>query len=105
VHATTDPYEAVRGADAVYTDVWVSIGDSDAAARRRSFSRYTVDGALMRQAAPHAVALHCLPAHRGEEITAEVLDGPRSLAWDQAENRLPIQAAILAALLSRPDGA
>jgi ornithine carbamoyltransferase len=101
VRATTEPTEAVDGADAVYTDVWVSIGDDDVAERRRALARYAVDAALMRHAAPHAVALHCLPAHRGEEISAEVLDGPRSLAWDQAANRLPIQQAILAALLAR----
>ncbi|HET7027989.1 MAG TPA: ornithine carbamoyltransferase [Candidatus Limnocylindrales bacterium] len=101
VRSTTDPREAVAGADAVYTDVWVSIGDEDADERRRAFAGYTVDAALMRHAAPHAVALHCLPAHRGEEISAEVLDGPRSLAWEQAANRLPVQQAVLAALLAR----
>ncbi len=99
VRSTTDPAEAVDGADAVYTDVWVSIGDSDSEARRRALGPYTVDAALMRRAASHAVALHCLPAHRGEEISAEVLDGPRSLAWDQAANRLPVQQAVLAVLL------
>jgi ornithine carbamoyltransferase len=101
VRATTDPREAVAGADAVYTDVWVSIGDDDGAERRRSLAPYAVDAALMRHAAPHAVALHCLPAHRGEEIAADVLDGPSALAWDQAANRLPVQQAILAALLRR----
>jgi ornithine carbamoyltransferase len=101
VRATSDPREAVAGADAVYTDVWVSIGDEDAEERRRVFAPYRVDVALMRGAAPHAVALHCLPAHRGEEISADVLDGPRSLAWNQAANRLPVQQAILAALLDR----
>ncbi len=99
VRATGDPLEAVAEADAVYTDVWVSIGDADAAERRRSLAPYAVDAALMRHAAPHAVALHCLPAHRGEEIAADVLDGPSSLAWDQAANRLPVQQAILAELL------
>jgi ornithine carbamoyltransferase len=99
VRATTDPRDAVDGADAVYTDVWVSIGDDRAEERRRVLEPYAVDAALMRRAAPHAVALHCLPAHRGEEISADVLDGPRSLAWDQAANRLPVQQAVLAALL------
>ncbi|HEY3524118.1 MAG TPA: ornithine carbamoyltransferase [Candidatus Limnocylindrales bacterium] len=99
VRDTTDPSEAVDGADAVYTDVWLSIGDSDVDARRRVLAPYRVDAALMRRAASHAVALHCLPAHRGEEINADVLDGPRSLAWDQAANRLPVQQAVLAALL------
>jgi ornithine carbamoyltransferase len=100
VRATTDPLDAVDGADAVYTDVWVSIGDDDADERKRVLAPYTVDAALMRHAAPHAVALHCLPAHRGEEISADVLEGPRSLAWDQAANRLPAQQAVLAALLA-----
>jgi len=100
VRDTTDPAEAVAAADAVYTDVWVSIGDEDADERRRAFAGYTVDGALLRHAAPHVVALHCLPAHRGDEISADVLDGPRSLAWDQAANRLPVQQAVLAALLA-----
>ncbi|HEU4672326.1 MAG TPA: ornithine carbamoyltransferase [Candidatus Limnocylindrales bacterium] len=99
VRDSIDPAEAVDGADAVYTDVWVSIGDSDADARRRALAPYAVDAALMRRAASHAVALHCLPAHRGEEISADVLDGPRSVAWDQAANRLPVQQAVLAALL------
>ncbi len=100
IAATTDPYEAAAGADAIYTDVWVSIGDEDAAARRRLLAPYRVDATLVEAAARHAVVMHCLPAHRGEEVTSEVLDGPRSVAWDQAANRLPVQQALLSALLA-----
>lgn len=100
VTATTDPAEAADGADALYTDVWASIGDDDVDARRAAFAGYAIDGALLRRAAPRAVVLHCLPAHPGEEISADVLYGPRCLAWDQAGNRLPVQQAVLAALLS-----
>jgi ornithine carbamoyltransferase len=93
---TTSPTEAARGAHVVSTDVWASMGQEDDAARRRiAFAGYCVDAALMAQAASDAIVLHCLPAHRGEEITGDVLDGPRSLAWVQAENRLHIGKAIL----------
>ena len=98
---TTDPREAVRGADVVSTDVWASMGQEDeAAARRAAFVGYCVDGALMALAAPGAIALHCLPAHRGEEIAAEVIDAPDSAIWQQAENRLHAQKAILEYLLA-----
>ncbi|MGE5636682.1 MAG: ornithine carbamoyltransferase [Nocardioidaceae bacterium] len=94
------PEEAVEDAHAVYTDVWVSIGDDDEAERRRELLRpYRVDAALLGRARPDAVALHCLPAHPGEEITAEVLYGERSAAWDQAENRLHAQKALLELLV------
>ena len=94
-----DPSEAVRGADFVYTDVWTSMGQEEESARRRSvFEAYQVNERLMRHA-PEAWVLHCLPAHRGEEITDDVLDGPRSLVLDQAENRLHAQKAILEHLL------
>ncbi len=94
-----DPRDAAAGADAVYTDTWSSMGDEDeAAARRAAFAPFHVDAALMRLAAPHAVAMHCLPAHRGEEIAGDVLDGPRSIAFDQAENRLHVQKALLLGL-------
>ncbi len=84
-----DPGEAVRGADAVYTDVWTSMGqESEAAQRRRDFAGFTVTSGLMDAAADHAVFLHCLPANRGEEVAAEVIDGPRSRVWQQAANRL-----------------
>ena len=96
-----EPRAAVARADAVYTDTWISMGDEDEAdARRAAFAGFRVDGALMRHAAPHAVAMHCLPAHRGEEIAADVLDGPRSIAFDQAGNRLHVQKALLLALVA-----
>jgi ornithine carbamoyltransferase len=98
---TGDPAEAVAGADAVYTDVWVSMSDDDAsaAARREALAPYRIDDALLDRAAPGAFALHCLPAHPGEEITAEVLYGERSAIWDEAENRLHVQKALLTLLL------
>jgi ornithine carbamoyltransferase len=97
---TTDPREAVAGARAVYTDTWVSMGDEEgAAARRAALAPYRLDGALLDAAAPDAVAMHCLPAHEGDEITREVLHGPRSAVWDQAENRMHAQAALLALML------
>jgi ornithine carbamoyltransferase len=98
---TNDPYEAVRGADAVYTDVWVSMSDDPATAedRRRALAPYRVDDALLDAAAPHAIALHCLPAHPGDEITAEVLYGSRQRIWDQAENRRHAQKALLELLV------
>jgi ornithine carbamoyltransferase len=94
---TDDPAEAVRGADAVYTDVWVSMSDDPASAaeRRRKLAPYRLDDRLLSLAAPGAIALHCLPAHPGEEITAEVLYGERQRIWDQAENRRHAQKALL----------
>ena len=93
---TTDPKAAAAGAHVVNTDVWASMGQEDEAARRRvAFAGYCVDGALVQRAASDAIVLHCLPAHRGEEITGDVLDGPRSRAWVQAENRLHVGKAIL----------
>jgi len=95
-----DPAEAVAGADAVYTDVWVSMGDEESAPQRRAeLAAYRVDDALLDRAAPGAFALHDLPAHAGEEITAEVLYGPRERIWDQAENRRHAQKALLEWLL------
>jgi ornithine carbamoyltransferase len=91
-----DPREAVAGADAVLTDVWVSMGDRDAERRRRLLAPYQVDEALMTVAQPDALFMHCLPAHRGEEVSAEVIDGPRSVVFEQAENRLHAQKGILA---------
>ncbi len=93
---TEDPVAAVRGADVVVTDTWVSMGQADADARHALCLPYQVNEALMAQAAADAIFLHCLPAHRGEEVTAEVLDGPRSVVFDEAENRLHVQKAILA---------
>lgn len=99
-----DPLQGVSGADAVYTDVWASMGQEDEAARRAEvFRPYQVGPELMAQAAAHAVVMHCLPAHRGEEITAEVLEGPRSLVFEEAENRLHAQKALLAFLVN-PEG-
>ncbi len=98
---TNDPAEAVAGANAVYTDVWVSMGDEETAdLRRRDLAPYRIDDALLAQAAPGAIALHCLPAHPGEEITAEVLYGERQRIWDQAENRRHAQKALLEWLLA-----
>jgi ornithine carbamoyltransferase len=96
VATTEDPREAVRGADVVITDTWVSMGDTDHDERLEALEPYQVDAALMALAAPNAVFLHCLPAHRGEEVTDQVIDGPASLIWDEAENRLHAQKSILA---------
>ena len=97
---TQDPREAATGADALYTDVWVSMGDEDEGERRRAaLEPYRVDSALMDAASDRAIALHCLPAHPGDEITDEVLYGERSAVWDQAENRLHAQKALLEFLL------
>jgi ornithine carbamoyltransferase len=96
----TDPAEAVAGAHAVYADVWVSMGDEEtAAARRAALAPYRIDDALLDRAAPDAIALHCLPAHPGEEITAELLYGERQRIWDQAENRRHAQKALLELLV------
>jgi ornithine carbamoyltransferase len=100
IRVTGDPREAARDADTLYTDVWVSMGEeAEREDRLAAFRGYTVDAALLSLASPDAVVLHCLPAHRGEEITGEVLDGPRSIVWDQAENRLHTEKALLASLL------
>lgn len=96
VALTSDPREAVAGADVVITDTWVSMGDGDYEDRLAAFEAYTVDEALMTTAASDAVFLHCLPAHRGEEVTDAVIDGPQSLVWDEAENRIHAQKAVLA---------
>jgi ornithine carbamoyltransferase len=97
---TNDPVEAVAGADAVYTDVWTSMGqEEEAAARRKLFAPYQVNQKLFSYAAKDAVFMHCLPAHRGDEVAASVIDSPRSVVFDQAENRLHIQKSILVLLL------
>jgi ornithine carbamoyltransferase len=97
---TDDPQAAARGADALYTDVWVSMNDDpdSAQARRHALSPYRLDEQLLDLAAPGAIALHCLPAHVGEEITSELLYGPRQRIWDQAENRRHAQKALLEVL-------
>lgn len=98
---TNDPREAVKGADAVYTDVWASMGqEEEAAGRDKQFRPYQVNTELMAAAGTDALFMHCLPAHRGDEVTDEVMDSPRSIVFDQAENRLHIQKAIMLALLS-----
>jgi ornithine carbamoyltransferase len=94
---TNDPVEAVDGVDAVYTDVWTSMGqEQEAESRLAAFAGFQVDEALVAGAAPHAVVLHCLPAHRGEEISAAVVDGPRSVVWMQAANRMHAMRGLLA---------
>ncbi|MDD1656438.1 MAG: ornithine carbamoyltransferase [Methanomicrobiales archaeon] len=100
VTLTTDPVRAVKDADAVYTDVWVSMGEEEERAKRlRAFQGYAITQELLSSAADRAIVLHCLPAHRGEEITDEVLEGSASAVWDQAENRLHAQKALLVRLL------
>lgn len=97
---TEDPVEAVAGAHVVNTDVWASMGqESEAEARRQAFVGYCVDDQLLAAASPDAIVLHCLPAHRGEEISEAVLEGPRSRVWNEAENRLHAQKALLATLM------
>jgi ornithine carbamoyltransferase len=94
------PLDAARGADLVTTDVWTSMGfEAENESRRRAFADWRVDEAMMRSAQPDALFMHCLPAHRGEEVTAAVLDGPQSVVWDEAENRLHVQKALMEYLL------
>jgi ornithine carbamoyltransferase len=101
IQITTDPVAAVMGADAVYTDVWASMGqESETTERKQTFAPYQVNEKLFACAAPHAVFMHCLPAHRGDEVTDAVIDCPRSVVFDQAENRMHIQKAILLSLLA-----
>ena len=100
VRVVRDPAEAVEGADVVNTDVWASMGqEEEQAVREKAFKGYIVDDALMSRAQQDAIFLHCLPAHRGEEVAASVIDGPQSVVWDEAENRLHIQKAIMANLM------
>ena len=95
-----DPVKAVRGVDAIYTDVWTSMGqENEAASRLLRFRPYQVNAALMAHAKPDAVFMHCLPAHRGDEVTDEVMDGPQSVVFDQSENRLHAQKALLLLLV------
>jgi ornithine carbamoyltransferase len=102
VRVVRDPRDAAKGANVVTTDVWASMGqEGEQEARAKAFKGYIVDGALMKWAAPNAIFLHCLPAHRGEEVAADVIDGPQSRVWDEAENRLHIQKAIMAVLMGR----
>ncbi|HUF84604.1 MAG TPA: ornithine carbamoyltransferase [Acidimicrobiia bacterium] len=104
IEISNDPYEAVKGADAVYTDVWTSMGqEEEAEARRAAFTGFQVDGGMMAAAGDQARFLHCLPAHRGEEVAAEVIDGPTSLVWEQAANRMHSARALLAELVEGHD--
>ena len=101
VTVVTDPDEAVRDADVLYTDIWVSMGDEQERTERlQALKSYTMDSRLVAQASPDALVMHCLPAHRGEEITDEVIEGPQSIVWDQAENRLHAQKALLVRLVA-----
>ncbi|KUG18962.1 MAG: ornithine carbamoyltransferase [Methanomicrobiaceae archaeon] len=101
IRICTAPPDAVRDADVIYTDIWVSMGDeAERAERMRAFTGYTVDEGLVERASSGAVVMHCLPAHRGEEITDAVLEGPHSIVWDQAENRLHAQKALLVRLMT-----
>jgi len=100
VRVLRDPMEAAKGAHVVNTDVWASMGqEEEQKTREKSFAGFTVDTKLMKQADKKAIFLHCLPAHRGEEVSADVIDGPQSRVWDEAENRLHIQKAIMAVLM------
>ena len=94
-----DPKEAAKDADVVYTDVWVSMGEEDARTKQKAFESYAVNSEIMSSAKKDAIFLHCLPAHRGEEVSAEVVDGKQSVVFDQAENRMHAQKAILALLM------
>ncbi|MFC7398158.1 ornithine carbamoyltransferase [Chelatococcus sp. GCM10030263] len=104
ITVTDDPFAAVKGADAVVTDCWVSMGDEDEGRRHNLLKRYQVNGKLMAAANPDAIFMHCLPAHRGEEVTDEVMDGPHSVVFDEAENRLHAQKGILAWCLGAVGG-
>jgi ornithine carbamoyltransferase len=98
-----DPREAAAGADLLVTDVWASMGqESEQDDRAAAFAHYCIDGEVMAAAKPDALFMHCLPAHRGEEVAAEVIDGPQSVVWDEAENRLHAQKALLELLLVEP---
>ena len=97
-----DPHAAARGADCVVTDVWVSMGDGEDKKKRKSLLKpFQVDRAVMACAKPDAIFMHCLPAHRGDEVAPEVIDGPQSVVWDEAENRLHVQKAIMHSLMKR----
>ncbi|MCL0071875.1 ornithine carbamoyltransferase, partial [Peptococcaceae bacterium] len=97
---SNDPFDAVKDADVVVTDVWASMGqESEAEDRAKAFKDYQVNSKLVSNAKPDFIFLHCLPAHRGEEVTSDVIDGVHSVVWDEAENRLHVQKAVLALLL------
>jgi ornithine carbamoyltransferase len=105
INLTSDPHEAVKGADAIYTDVWTSMGDEhEADIRREAFAGWEVNAELMAVAGPDAHFMHCLPAHRGEEVSDEVLEGPRSVVWQQAENRMHAARALFQLFASERSG-
>ncbi len=102
IRIVRDPFEAAAEADVIYTDVWASMGqEAEAEQRRQTFRPFQVNQALLEKARPEAIVMHCLPAHRGEEITDEVIDGPHSVVFDEAENRLHVQKAIMVELMAR----
>lgn len=102
INVTTDPQEAVQDAGVIYTDVWASMGkEGESGARKGAFAAFQINSALMEKAPKDAIVMHCLPAHRGEEISNEVLEGPRSVVWDQSENKLHLHKAVLEALMTR----
>ena len=102
IKVTSDPLEAAKGADVIYTDVWASMGqESEHKARKKVFEAYQINGGILKHASEDAIVMHCLPAHREEEISDEVLEGPSSVVWDQAENKLHMTKAILEALIGR----
>jgi ornithine carbamoyltransferase len=102
IHLTDRPLQAAEGADLVTTDVWASMGQEDEQAEReKAFAGFTVDARMMAEARPDALFMHCLPAHRGEEVAADVIDGPQSVVWDEAENRLHVQKALMEFLLTQ----
>ncbi len=105
VELVSDPHDAVKGVDVVYTDTWTSMGEeAEADVRRSAFRGWQVDDALMAVAGPDAVFMHCLPAHRGEEVTDAVLDGPASIVWQQAANRMDAKRALFAFLVQQEEG-
>ena len=102
IHILHDPYAAVENTDVIYTDVWASMGQEDEALERKKvFEPFRVDEKLVSHAADDAIVMHCLPAHRGDEITDGVMDGPHSVVFDEAENRMHIQKAIMVKLMSK----
>jgi ornithine carbamoyltransferase len=101
VEVVHDPHRAAEGANVLYTDVWASMGqEAEASEKKKVFSDYQIDSEVLAKAAPDAIVLHCLPAHRGEEISADVIDGPQSVVWDEAENRMHAQKALLGQILA-----
>jgi ornithine carbamoyltransferase len=102
IEVLSDPIESVKDADVIYTDVWASMGqEEEAAERKKVFMKYQINDELLKHADPNAKVMHCLPAHRGDEITDSVIDGPQSIVFDEAENRMHVQKAIIVKLLGK----